>query len=64
MKFEFVPPAAATAEKIRLEIPAPILTWAEEVAKANQGTKEAVLEQALQFAFDSAAKPIRVRKGK
>ena len=64
MRFEYTPAPTSTSEKIRLEIPAPILNWAEETAKAKQGTKELVLEQAIQFAYDSAAKPTRLRKGK
>ena len=64
MKFEFTPPAASTSEKVRLEIPASILSWADGVAQSKNATREAVLEQAVIFAHTSATKPARVRKGK
>jgi len=64
MKFEFTPPASATNEKIRLEIPASVIAWADGIAQAKNATREAVLEQAVVFAHTSATKPARARKGK
>jgi|GEM_PF-3050318 len=66
MKFEFHPPSSLSAGKVKLAIPAEILTWADELAVSKESTREAVLGQAIQFAFHSAMepepKPARKRK--
>jgi len=66
MKFEFTPPSSLTAGKVKLTIPSEVLAWADEIAATNESTREAVLGQAIRFAFTSAVepqpKPARKRK--
>lgn len=61
MRFQFTPPNTTQAEKIRLSLTPEILSWADGLANASSSSREAVLEQAVQFAFDSANRPARAR---
>jgi hypothetical protein len=69
MKFEFHPTSPASTEKVRLDLPPEILSWADgivEAAKAKDpgATREAVLVQAIHFARISQTRPTRSRKAK
>jgi len=57
MKFEFLPPSSLTAGRVKLTLPAEVLAWADELATSKGSTREAVLGQAIQFAFHSAMEP-------
>ena len=65
MKFVFAPPASTNAEKVKVEVAPQVLAWADSVAQEHPGaTRETVLEQAVQYAYTSATRPVRVRAKK
>lgn len=65
MKFAYVPPLSASAEKVKVEVSPQVLAWADSVAQEHPGsTRESVLEQAIAYAFRSATRPVRDRTKK
>jgi len=64
MRFQFAPPSTTLAEKVRLSLSPDLLAWADGLANSSGSSREVVLEQAIQFAFESANRPARTqRKG-
>jgi len=61
MRFQFTPPSTTQAEKVRLSLSPELLSWADGLASSSGSSREIVLEQAIQFAFDSANRPTRSR---
>ena len=60
-KFQFIPPSAPTPEKFRLALPPDVVSWIESEATQAGCTREAVLEQAVKFAFDSLRSEVEVQ---